>query len=230
MRKLILAACLLALFVSPAFAGNILYWTDFNVGTSVIPDAITLAGYTGVAATDGTDFANKISLGGWSLIIVGEQDTSTYGSFGTQLTAWIAGGGRAIGATWLSGSGTANLFQGSSTGTNGLSIPNTGGPLFNGIVGDVGLYNPGWGTFSQYYSPIGSASCLSNLGGYGCAVVLGNNGQTLLNAPLFDSYADYDTGVQFVANEIGYLSTPEPTTLLLLGSGILGIAARFRRQ
>lgn len=164
------------------------------------------------------------------MIIVAEQDyCCNYSIFGPALASWIAGGGRVIGATWQDG-GVDNLLQGSVASYNGLTITNTGGALFAGITGDIALYNPGWGIYSQYYNTLAGGTCLSTLAGYGCGIVLGNGGKTLLNAPLFDTYSDYPTGVRLVENEIGYLNTPEPGTLMLLGSGVLGIAGVLRRK
>jgi hypothetical protein len=105
----------------------------------------------------------------------------------------------------LPNSGLAAFFQATMVAQNVTTITTTSHPVFAGLGATITLNNPGWGVFSQSYNPGGSTGLGPAGTGYG--VVLGNNGQTLLNAALFDSYASLSQGQQFVANEITFLAS-----------------------
>jgi hypothetical protein len=235
MRKLLICCVLLALAAVPSFAGtiNVLYWTDYNVGTSVIPGAIALVpGAVGTAASDQSDFNTKLAAGGWDVVIFGEQNTSVWGGSSADITSYVSGGGKVIGATWLTGSGMASFFDATLyASTNSNYITTDSNPIFAGLGPTVGLYNPGWGVFSLGFGT--GATCAGTLEYGGCGAIIGNGGQTILNAALFDSYSPQAGGEQLVANEImvlaGATATPEPASLLLLGAGFSLLAIRRKR-
>jgi len=228
-------AAVAALCCSLASAGQVLYWTDDTEGTSAIPGAITLAGDTGTAATSDTDFVALLTGGTpWSGVIIGIQGSPIFlysSSIIPDLTTYANDGGLLIGADWYSGdSSFFSLFQASVAGQNAGSITNDGSWLFTGIAGNIGIFNPVWGVYDQYYTPTGAAIGHGPSGsGYGIIQGATGSGTTFLDGPLFDSYATLSQGQQLIANELGYTgtSTPEPGTFaLLLGSSVLLLARR----
>lgn len=201
-------------------AVSVLSWQDFNLGTGVVPGAVAAlgAGYSLTTASSQANFNTLLGSGTWDVVIFGEQNTAVFAGSAAALGSYVSGGGKLIAATWLSSSGLLPLMQASSVvGVNGTTIVTSADPIFNNpfaLGPTIGLSNPGWGTFSMSYAT--GAQGVGTLGS-GYAVVRGNGGRTLLNAPLFDTYSNPTQGSQFVADEIYSLTStavPEPSTLL----------------
>ena len=232
-----LRAVALALILACALpAANILIYEDLALGTSAIPGALTLSGQCTLCtfAADTTDFNNLLTGGTvWDLVILAENNSSsTYSEVAANLSAYLTGGGRIIGQTWVSG-GLDTLLEGVlAPPVNATPLNNDGHPVFNGIVGDIGISNPGWGTFTQRYSALGTAVGIGGLGSLPFGIILGNDGRTFLNGPLSDTYTTVAQGEQLLANEINYLldsQVPEPGTFALLGAGLAFLAIRRKR-
>lgn len=214
-------------------AADVLYWDDFNVGTSAVPGGIALAGLTGVGATDQADFNTKLAAGGWDAVLFGEQNSSVFSGSAAALASWVSGGGKLIATTWLTG-GLDALLDAVFASSNGTTITTDADPIFAGLGATISLSNPGWGTFSQGWNPLSGASCLGSLDSGGCAVIMGNGGNTYLNGPLNDTYLSLADGQRLIANELllltGAQQVPEPVSLSLVGLGLAALGFRRRRK
>ncbi len=214
---------------------NVLAFEDGALGTSVLPGALSLWGQCGTCTTttDSSTFDSLLSGGGWNVVIYAEQDFEDFSSSASLLNAYVAGGGKLIGQTWLTG-GLDNLLQASGTSTNGTVITTDGNPVFAGLGSTIALNNPGWGIFSQGWTPTAGAVGIGLIDSGGYAIVLGNGGNTYLNAGLTDTYLAPADGQRLIANELTQLSAgglvPEPGTFVLLGCGLLALGTLRRRK
>jgi hypothetical protein len=212
--KFVLAGLVGLATASPAFAGNILVMEDNSTyGTSAVAGAVALTPHTATYTTTGAAFSSALSQGGWDLVIFAEELNSQWAAASTSLTSYVNGGGKVIGCTWQT-TGFAALLQGTRVGTNATPLTTTSHAIFANCGATIGLTNPGFGTWSVTYSPTGSATGLGTLG-TASGVILGNNGNTLLNGPLCNTYATLSQGQQFLANEINFLITHVLTGRLL---------------
>ena len=224
---------------APVAAQRVLYWTDLDHGTDVIPGAIaalqqTRLGLVADSATSQADFNTRLASGAYQLAIFGEQNAPVFAASQGQLTTFLASGGALIGATYLNGDFARLLGASGTTSTNPRSIAGTG-PLFDGLPASLTLINPGWVVAGQGYALAAGATCLATVSNGGCGAVLANDGHTLLLAPLFDTYLSPEDGSQLIGNGgtivLGPTTTaPEPMTLALVAGGLLATASVARRQ
>ena len=239
-------AALAAFCVSLANADQILYWQDSVQGTSAIPGAITLAGYTGVAASSDTHFDSLLTSQAWAAVIIsiGNLPLTSYdSSILGDLTTYVNSGGLLIGDDYdiASGgdTGLASLFQATAAASfNAIAVTNDSSVLFNNIVGNIGLTNPGWSVWDVEYNATGAATAYGPSGS-GDGIIEGTtgSGRTFLNGPLPDAFLNLSQGQQLIANEIGFATTspapptiPEPGTVFLIGSGLAALTVFQRRR
>jgi hypothetical protein len=130
---------------------------------------------------------------------------------------------------------TTGMVVGGGTANNSNAGVTVSGKLVaaGGVFGDGG--SQGGVLLANCYI-IGDVEGAS---GSASGVVLGHGGQTLLNGPLFDSYASVSQGEQFVANEIQFaISVPAAKSvpaasvwsLALLGILLVGSVAFLLRK
>ena len=192
-----------------ASAMAILHFEDLDMGTSAVPGALDLLGLTEftTTVTSVEDFRASLESGGpWNLVIFGEQNDRIFpGALATDLSTYVSDGGRVLGATWLSDSGFSALMQAQVMDTNSLTISTDANLVFAGVGSTIALVNPGWvQVWTRSWTPVDSALAAGTLG-EGAAVIVGNEGRTILQGPLFDTFVDLSTGNRFVANEIQLL-------------------------
>jgi hypothetical protein len=229
-----MAAGLLALSTQ-AQSAAILYWADLVQGTDAMAAALSSSGHAVTTSTSEADFVSDVSAGGWDLVIFMNQNTSNAGAHAA-ITSWVGSGGAAIFADWTRNAATGAAFDATYPGgTNQTSLLVTSPALAAGIATNpITLTNPGWGVFSMSMDEgLGGASA-GVFGSGADAIVIGNDGRTIINGFLNDTFgpggtARFGDGVQLYLNEIGLiLQVPEPNILALLGIAFLGFAAARR--
>lgn len=213
--KKFLVAIFMTLMVAAQSAyatSSVLFYQDHAIGTSVVPGALTMLGLDATYTTDSTQFNNYLTSSTWDLVIFAEQNNNVFSASAAQLTSYVNNGGKLLADTWRDDSGLSSLMQATKVGSNYSTITTDAHEIFDGIASEIYLSNPGWGTYSMSWAATGGAVGLGTLG-TGSAVILGNNGNTLLYGPLTDTYMYETQGSAFVANGISYLlkSEPNPT-------------------
>ncbi len=191
---------------------SVLLYQDHSIGTSVLPGALNMLGLDATYASDSTEFNNYLTSSTWDLVIFAEQNNSIFSESATLLNSYVNNGGKLLADTWRGDSGLSSLMQATMVGSNYSTITTDAHEIFDGIGSEIYLSDPGWGVHSVSWEATGGAVGLGTLG-TGSAVILGNNGNTLLYGPLTDTYMYETQGSTFVANGISYLlkSEPNPT-------------------
>jgi len=148
-----------------------------------------------------------------------------------------------LGTKYLVGSITTNAIEGGKNPTPSPDPldPKTGYLYYKYITGQLANYTDDnqhanalqeviWFIEGEYYSDTHTLSPIAQQF-YDDAV--GNAGSSLWGVKVLNMYKGYDTqGVPtgFVQDQLVYQHAPEPGTLFLVGAGLLGLGAKFRRR
>ena len=228
---LILGICGVILFLSNAYA-DVLYWSDYDLGSNPFPQAITELGLNQETAADVSDFNTKLAVDNYSLAILFLQSNYYDASQLSNLPDYLNNGGKVIFTDWTMDNTKSAWFGTTYTGAyNSDTVTLNAGFLTNGIGNTLNLTNPGWGTFSMDMALNGATQGAFFADG-GVAVAYTSN--SIINGMLSDTFTDPAMGLQFAKNEIGYLQsvtvTPEPVSMLLFGVGGLTMAALRKKK
>jgi hypothetical protein len=174
-----------------AIGGNALVYIDASNEDDAVVSSLTSAGYTVTFASDWSNF-NTLLAGGTDLAVAFAQSYSAnYGGLSASVVQnYISGGGRMIFATWNTDDyNFANLFQATFTGNENMNVVSTiYHPISNGLDNkSFTLTNPAWGTYSLGLSPLTGGVVVATFENGDGAMILGNNGRTMMLGYLSDT-------------------------------------------
>ena len=240
------AACLPLMAAHTLEAANILVLQGATTvpNTSIIPGALDLIpGHSVTTTTTSGAFNTALTNSSWDLVIYAEQTTATFSDSASLVSAFLAGGGKAIGYTGFGAGSMPAVFQAEDLAHNTYLVSNEQDhPIFRTpftLPANTTLTNSGYTEYSHLWGPTGGASGIGWTEWGPHRIILGNDGKSLLNSELTDVYAVPAEGQRLLANEITFLvgpaspvsTVPEPSTTFPLGALILGgVLIRFRRR
>ncbi|MBP7507038.1 MAG: hypothetical protein KA807_04400, partial [Prolixibacteraceae bacterium] len=129
--------------------GTALVYVDDAFSDDKVVSELTSAGYTVTVASSASDFNTRIAGGGWSLVVLFNQNyyINSSGLSFTAVQNYVNGGGLMIFLSWDSANSEswANLFGAHYTGNNNNNTLTITDPVIsNGITNPIILTNPSW--------------------------------------------------------------------------------------
>jgi hypothetical protein len=236
-----------------AHAGNILYYVDGTQSSDQMLAALDYYAAAGIHTytklTNVQDYGSELQSGAYDLGILMVQQTQ---SSTTEVTSainalgqFVDDGGLSIYTDWSRNDSLASLFdvewQGGSIYESGnknyQSMDITYADFALGMSGQVDFTDQGWSNYNLAMTPLegGTSAAAYRVNGEPSditAIALGNDGRSITNGMMNDTFEDPEQGEQLYINEIGYLlppHAPEPSTLLLFGTGAVGFFIRRRK-
>jgi hypothetical protein len=199
--------------------------------------ALTRLGYTVTFTNSSPAFSGMIgAAGSWGVVVSGHHNTGA-SSHDAALSAYVSGGGRAVVEDWRSTAGTPPVYSfGSVAGPNNYfsATPVAGGRLAGALGGGaIPFFNSGWGIVNNTVSSAGGTQELTSALGTNAGLTNGFGGadKNLFLSGLNDDTIgniSWDPALAQDLYSAMILNTPEPTTVMLLGLGALGILRRRR--
>jgi hypothetical protein len=200
---------------------KILYYVDYIYpGHDTFSAALASMGLlpgTTLANDDDAAMQNFLATEGWHLVITLIQNSPSDRVFNDALIGYVGQGGKAILTDWRGVTGTpaqadalASAFQGTYTGNfNGASVSFIpGNLLWFGLTSPIDIGLPDGVFYSVYALGLREAPGATGAGAFPVgetAIVIGNDGNTLLNGFFQDVFLDLGEGVYLATNELRYL-------------------------
>lgn len=222
-----------AIVVAASTQASILYFDEFTSIDDPIETALVNLGLSFTEVTNETDFNNEITSNPFDLVIFLEESLPRL-SARTNVETFINGGGKAIYNSFTPGA-FASVFDAVAGTVNSTNVTVTDPVLAAGLgSASFSLVNPTFGVFSVELTAASGGVTGGTLGG-GSAVIFGNDGRTIMNGFLTETFPSLDDEVRFYENEISLLmgTTPVPLPaslpLAAAGLGLMAAVARSRR-
>lgn len=189
-----------------ASGGTALVYVDYALTNDEVVSTLTSEGYTVTLATSWSNF-NTLLAGGTDLAVAFAQNypVTSGGLDYATVENYISGGGKMIFATWATEDiAFANLFEADFTGNNNMTqICSDYLSIKRNINNNCfSLSNPGWNTFSKGLSPIGNGTVAATFENGDAAIVIGNNGNTIILGYLSDTPSIKSTVFSNVTNTL----------------------------
>ncbi|MCE4563238.1 hypothetical protein INQ51_02845 [Maribellus sp. CM-23] len=202
-----------SLAISSSTGPSALVYVDYSFSDDGVVLALNNKGYTVTVATSWSDFNTKLAAG-TDLAVAFAQNNSASGSLNlTTVQNYITGGGKMIFASWATGADQAyaNLFEAEFTGNTNLNNVTVSNPLIANelTTNPYALSNPGWTIFSTGLAPIGNGIVAATFENDEAAIIIGNNGNTIMLGYLSDTPAgDANNRANVFASVLNGMSAP----------------------
>lgn len=214
--------------------GNALVYVDYALVNDEVVSTLTSEGYTVTVATDWSNFNTLLAEGTDLAVAFAQNSPATGGLSYSTVESYISGGGKMIFATWSTADlAFANLFEANFTGNfNMTMVCSDYISLKRDITGGCfTLSNPGWTTFSLGLSPIGNGTVAATYSNGDAAIILGNNGNTIMLGYLSDTPSVKATAFSNVTNTLTTgLAVPISYWWIVLAFVVIAVGVVFTKR